>query len=301
MKISKNISVTAFAFVLFFCAATGFAAPNILNYQGTLTDNSGNPVNGSKTMVFRVYDAAAGGTALWSSSSMTVNVQNGLFNVALEGFSSTLFSGDSRYLEVVVAGETQIPRKRLASVPYAINAGSASSSGIPAGVIVMWSGSTTQIPQGWTLCNGQNGTPDLRDRFIVGAGNTYAVGNKDGGANSHNLSHSHTVNNHTHEVVGESPGTNGSGDHTHHIDVQFYNCIGDCIDSRDKGSDDTGSDSHGHHLITDTWGGGNHSHTVNFHNHGGATGGSAPATNSQLSAIDNRPPFYALCFIMKLP
>lgn len=44
----------------------------------------------------------------------------------------------------------------------------------------MWSGTT--IPTGWKLCNGQNGTPDLRDRFIVGAGNSYAIGAK-GGAN----------------------------------------------------------------------------------------------------------------------
>lgn len=45
----------------------------------------------------------------------------------------------------------------------------------PAGVIVLWSGSIGSIPAGWVLCNGNNGTPDLRDRFIVGAGSTYAV------------------------------------------------------------------------------------------------------------------------------
>lgn len=43
------------------------------------------------------------------------------------------------------------------------------SSGVPAGVIVMWSGSIASIPAGWFLCNGQNGTPDLRERFVVGA------------------------------------------------------------------------------------------------------------------------------------
>ena len=50
----------------------------------------------------------------------------------------------------------------------------------PIGGIIMWSGTT--IPTGWKLCNGQNGTPDLRDRFIVGAGSSYAIGAK-GGAN----------------------------------------------------------------------------------------------------------------------
>lgn len=40
---------------------------------------------------------------------------------------------------------------------------------LPAGVIVMWGGLVANIPSGWLLCNGQNGTPDLRDRFIKGA------------------------------------------------------------------------------------------------------------------------------------
>lgn len=47
--------------------------------------------------------------------------------------------------------------------------------GVPSGFIGMWSGSTETIPTGWALCDGENNTPDLRDRFIVGAGSTYAV------------------------------------------------------------------------------------------------------------------------------
>ena len=44
---------------------------------------------------------------------------------------------------------------------------------LPTGVIVMWSGAVSTVPSGWALCNGQNGTPDLRDRFIVGAGSSW--------------------------------------------------------------------------------------------------------------------------------
>lgn len=51
---------------------------------------------------------------------------------------------------------------------------------IPVGVITMWSGSVDTIPDGWALCNGENGTPDLRNRFIVGAGDSYSVGNTGG-------------------------------------------------------------------------------------------------------------------------
>lgn len=57
------------------------------------------------------------------------------------------------------------------------------------GIIVMWSGSTSDIPNGWVLCDGAGSTPDLRDRFIVGAGNSYSVGNT-GGSNGVTLTES---------------------------------------------------------------------------------------------------------------
>ncbi|MFM9836904.1 MAG: hypothetical protein ACKVOQ_01500 [Cyclobacteriaceae bacterium] len=75
--------------------------------------------------------------------------------------------------------------------------GFATNALVPSGSILMWSGSIASIPSGWVLCNGTNGTPDLRDRFIVGAGNSYAVSNT-GGQNSVALSigelpsHNHT-------------------------------------------------------------------------------------------------------------
>jgi len=50
------------------------------------------------------------------------------------------------------------------------------------GGIILWSGAIGAIPAGYVLCNGANGTPDLRNRFIVGAGSTYAVG-ANGGSN----------------------------------------------------------------------------------------------------------------------
>ncbi|MBR3628015.1 MAG: hypothetical protein IKN42_04115 [Elusimicrobia bacterium] len=67
---------------------------------------------------------------------------------------------------------------------------------VPKGGIIIWSGSVNDIPAGWVLCDGSNGTPDLRDRFVLGAGNNYAVG-ATGGEETHKLtidempSHSH--------------------------------------------------------------------------------------------------------------
>lgn len=51
------------------------------------------------------------------------------------------------------------------------------------GIIVMWSGAIDSIPNGWVLCDGNNNTPDLRNRFIVGAGDEYNVNNIGGSAN----------------------------------------------------------------------------------------------------------------------
>jgi hypothetical protein len=64
---------------------------------------------------------------------------------------------------------------------------------IPAGLIAIWSGSTGSIPSGWVICDGSNGTPNLRDSFIVGAGNNYAVGAAGGSADSIVVSHTHTA------------------------------------------------------------------------------------------------------------
>jgi len=95
------------------------------------------------------------------------------------------------------------------------------ANGIPSGAIVMWSGSIASIPSGWLLCNGTSGTPDLRDRFVVGAGSTYAVAATGGTADAVVVSHTHTATvtdpGHTHTTspatsyVGTAPGGHAGG------------------------------------------------------------------------------------------
>ena len=70
--------------------------------------------------------------------------------------------------------------------------------GVPAGVIVMWGGLLASIPIGWLLCDGQNGTPDLRDRFIKGASSEPG---SLGGASTHTHAAHSGVINHTHPVT----------------------------------------------------------------------------------------------------
>jgi microcystin-dependent protein len=185
---------------------------------------------------------------------------------------------------------------------------------MPMGGIIMWSGAS--IPSGWALCNGQTvaksdgsgniTTPNLIDRFIVGAGSTYPIATAGGSAfislNSSQLpTHSHTAfatpaGDHYHNVNGN---TSSVGDHTH--------------GNQNLGSVQAGSDNGGANVAVNTGyssgrfqantlPAGGHFHTIdvnsaNAGNHGhDITIGNAGSG----SAIDIRNPYYALYYIMKV-
>lgn len=83
------------------------------------------------------------------------------------------------------------------------------SSTIPSGCIIIWSGSVGSIPSGYVLCNGSNGTPDLRNSFVLGAGNSYTVGQVGGSTDAIVVSHTHTVTDpgHLHNIASSGSGT----------------------------------------------------------------------------------------------
>lgn len=174
----------------------------------------------------------------------------------------------------------------ISNLPLESSSGS-SESGIPQGVICMWSGAADAIPDGWTLCNGENGAPDLRDRFLVGAGNSYTVG-ATGGADTVTLTTAQMPS-HNHTVSLSGLKADSAGDHAHTIYI----------------SNSTGSSSYNFYvgrnntrITTDTSSypsmssEGAHTHTIS----GSATIGNAGSGE----AHENRPPYYALCFIMKV-
>ena len=152
----------------------------------------------------------------------------------------------------------------------------------------MWSGSSTAIPSGWFLCDGNDGTPDLRDRFIVGAGNLYGVGNT-GGSNTVILA-TEQLPNHSHEntfKINLSGLTCASaGDHSHTVQgVSYSSGGGHAYDA----STAVVSES-----VT-TSSSGSHTHSIS----GSASLSGSISNTGGSQAHENRPPYYALCFIMK--
>lgn len=205
---------------------------------------------------------------------------------------------------------------------------------VPSGVITLWSGAIAAIPIGWSLCNGSSGTPDLRDRFVVGAGTTYAVG-ATGGADTVTLdatmipSHTHTVtttgttsseNAHSHTFSGTSSGQSASHTHTSsvvdpgHTHASPKNaapngggsgiCMAGAASGNSPGYDTTSattgitvtngnaSADHTHTYSGTTSTAAAHTHTLTLSSTAASTGGGA--------AHENRPPYYALAWIMKL-
>ena len=127
---------------------------------------------------------------------------------------------------------------------------------------MMYTGSTA--PSGWALCDGQNGTPDLRDRFIVGSGSSYSINNTGGSADAIVVSHTHTLTDpgHTHTYSRAENVAAGSAEYS--SDQTKYNV--------DYGTHTTDS---------------------------GTTGITVDSAGSSGTGA-NLPPYYALAFIMAL-
>lgn len=294
--------------LLVLSASTYAEIPAAISYQGKLMQPDGIPVPDDKYSIrFSVYDAMNAQMPLWSDVFEEVQTRGGMFSVILGSLPEDIFDTGDRWLGIKVGNDAEmLPRQKIASVAYARTAGKANTvvdgaitstkiaddavtSGkiaqgavtadklatgvaMPPGAVIMWSGSATAIPQGWALCNGQDGTPDLRAKFVVGAGDGsgYSVGEKGGFAqvtltSDQMPSHSHVVNDpgHSHETVTHD--TQGGGPtvcrpiHSWEARPAF----GSCHDTRST----TG---------------------ISLQNKGGD------------QPHENRPPYYALCFIMKL-
>jgi hypothetical protein len=185
-------------------------------------------------------------------------------------FSSTVALGASATATTPSNGDSSTKVATTAFVSTAV------SGGVPSGCILMWSGTIATIPSGWKLCNGSNGTPDLRNKFIIGAfsdtsgvaystitgSNTQTGGTKDLIA----VSHTHTIGAHSHGGVLRNP----ADGLPHRVTTNR---------SQSSGSDDALGDN----------------------TNGTSTDAVGLTTNSAGSSGTNQnlPPYYALAYIMK--
>jgi hypothetical protein len=124
-----------------------------------------------------------------------------------------IFNNTASAITVKVSGQTGVSVPAAAKMALVCN-GTDIVSAVPTfvpGMIMMWSGSTATIPTGWLLCNGSSGTPDLRDRMVIGAGSTYAVAATGGAATTTLI----TANLASHTHTYSSTSGNTSVDHNH--------------------------------------------------------------------------------------
>lgn len=169
------------------------------------------------------------------------------------------------------------------------------NNAIPSGFIGMWSGAIGAIPSGWYLCNGENGTPNLADRFIVGAGSSYSVGAIGGSASvtlteSQIPAHTHTITATSESAGAHSHSVSDSGhSHTYSAATGSANEFGTGLTGTSglstTTSQYTGAAVTGISIVS----GGAHTHTIT------ATAGNTGSGSSH----ENRPPYFALAYIMK--
>lgn len=343
-----------------------FIVRNTTAQSVVMTQGSGGNVTiltGDSAIVY--CDGAGAGAAVVdvSSTFITTNnltVANNLSDLANAGTARTnLGLGTAATLDVGTSANQIVQLNGSAQLPAVDGSLLTGIEGVPSGVITLWSGSTGSIPSGWVICDGTNSTPDLRNLFVVGAGDTYAVGATGGsntvtlgetnlpghthsvsgttasdGAHTHNVSgNTSNTGAHTHNVSGNtsntgahthSGSTSNTGAHTHPLRV-VVSGGGSVTFAAEAGANTNGfadrnnyvlsSGAHSHNFNTNS--DGNHSHTLSgtadsagAHSHTlSGTADSAGAHTHTFSttsgstgsgtAHENRPPYYALAYIMK--
>ena len=281
-------------------------------------DNATNVSGINNVTATAYYGNGANLTGIDATKIITGNTQVQTIDTGSDGHVKVITEGGER-LRISNGGQIGLSGANYGSSGQVLTSqGSGSAAawttviGVPSGIIAVWSGAEGAIPSGWYLCNGSNGTPDLRNRFIVGAGSgsSYSIGNT-GGSDTVTLStsqipaHSHTTNNHSHNASVSDPG------HGHSVSVSDPGHYHNTSVTGAKLFPGYG----GAHV---PYGGAGGYPGTHFNMSNANTGISANASNANTSisvstgnanpstnntggggSHENRPPYYALCYIMK--
>ena len=228
-------------------------------------NNDGLPLNAGK-----LYTYQAGSTtplSTFTDSSGLIANANPIILGTDGRPPSTIWLTDGFFYKFVLATSSNVTIQTYDNLYGIIGATPPAATPIPSGGIFLWSGSIGSIPAGYVLCNGSNGTPDLRNRFVAGAGSTYAVDATGGSADAVVVSHNHSATS-----VVTDPG------HVHNYTAPAgapNNAAGSIPDSITTQSINTAS------AVT------------------GITVATTIATAGVSGTNANLPPYYALCYIMK--
>lgn len=220
-------------------------------------NNDGLPLNAGKIFTYQ-----AGSTtplATYTDSSGLIANTNPIILGTDGRPPSTIWLTEGFFYKFVLKDSSDVTIQTYDNLYGIIGAAPPAATPIPAGGILLWSGSIGSIPAGYVLCNGSNGTPDLRDRFIVGAGSTYAVNATGGSADAVVVSHTHSVT---------DPG---------HVHGGIPNVT----------------------IATAASGSGAGANSNNFTNSSSAVTGISIQSSGVSGTNANLPPYYALCYIMK--
>ena len=205
-------------------------------------------------------------------AAVTTNDEKSDYTIFNNSDRKNIIAGDTKiYGDVEVNGKTVFTKH--------VDVKSTIDGIFPKGMVVMWAGDIDKIPNGWSLCNGTNGTPDLRGRFVLGHGDApyNEIGNK-GGSEKVSL----TINNlPAHNHLGN---TDTSGEHVHGIKTYQD----DWNDSGGVGPSWGAGDNGIYNVYHNSEKSGNHLHSFTTDNTGGD------------QSHENMPPYYILAYIMKL-
>jgi hypothetical protein len=231
-------------------------------------DNNGIPLNGGLLYVYQAGSSTP--LATYTDINGTIANANPIVLDSSGRSATEIWLTYGYFYKFVLKDSSGVTIGTYDNIYGIVGVQTAVGTTIPAGMISLWYGSIGSVPTGWYLCDGSNGTPDLRDRFIVGAGSTYSVSQTGGSTDAIVVSHTHTASS-----------TSSVTDPGHSHTVPLASVSGGSVFGRTGGSslpnENTGVSTTGITVATST--------TVNS---AGVSGVNA-----------NLPPYYALAYVMK--
>jgi hypothetical protein len=154
-------------------------------------DNNGLPLTGGLIYTYQ----AGSSTLLTTYTTVNGNIAN-TNPIVLDAYGRTpseVWMQTGYSYKFIIQTSAAVTLQTLDNLYGILQAAPTATPSIPTGGIILWSGSLGSVPSGYVLCDGNNSTPDLRDRFVIGAGSNYAVAATGGSADAIVVTHTHTA------------------------------------------------------------------------------------------------------------